>query len=134
MKRQSRPPGQSARVSLRAWSPSSAAVLRSGATAVEARTTVCPSLVVREAPAAIVANTLSAKPSATGASVDPLYFATAPYARAASRGRHPQESRAYCARSAAPPRMFCFAFALSSLAVVRLAPAAAATVGPDDVG
>src|ERR1700704_4431745 len=103
MKRQSRPGGQSATESRRARSPSVVAVLRSGVTTVEARTIVCPSLVVREAPAVIVANTLSAKPSAVGASVEPLYLATAPYQLAGSRGSDPTVSRAYCARSGAPP-------------------------------
>src|SRR5438552_9957217 len=130
MKRQSRPGGQSAGDWRSARSPSDVAVARSGVTAVEARTIAWPSLVVREAPDAIVANTLSAKPSATAASVEPLYFATAPYHLAASAGREPTVSRAYCASSAAPPRMFCLASVLIALALARIAMAAAATVGP----
>src|SRR6184192_207059 len=134
MKRQSRPGGQSAGDWRSGRSPSDVAVARSGVTAVEARTIVCPSLVVRVAPEAIVAKTLSAKPSATAASVEPLYFATAPYHFAASAGSEPTVSCAYCASTAAPPRMFCFAFVLRSLALAPVAFAAAATVGPTRAG
>src|SRR5438445_9363581 len=130
MKRQSKPCGQSAADSRPSRSCRAVAVARSGVTAVGARTIVCPSAVVRDTPAAIAAKTLSAKPSAMGASVEPLYFATAPYHFEESDGSEPTVSRAYCASNAAPPRMFCFAFVLISLALAPIALAAAATDGP----
>jgi len=88
-------------------------VLVSGETVLAANITVSPVLVVRDAPALIMANTSSANPSATLASSEPLNFATAPYHSAASAGVPPTVSRAYRASSAAPARMFCDAFVFS---------------------
>jgi hypothetical protein len=74
----------------------------------------------------MTAKTSSAKPSATLASSELLYFATAPYHLPASAGVAPRVSRAYVASSAAPARMFCVALVLICVAEMPLAADAAA--------
>src|SRR5439155_12822274 len=86
--------GQSKPVCLRSRRARDPAVLVSGATAVAASVTVSPVLVVRAAPFLRTEKTSSANPSATLASSEALYLATAPYHLAASAGVPPTVSRA----------------------------------------
>src|SRR5882762_3376194 len=118
--------GQSKPVCLRSRSAREPALLVSGEILVPASVTVSPVLVVRAAPFLMAANTSSAKPSATLASSELLYFATAPYHLAGSAGVAPTVSRAYVASSAAPARMFCVVLVLISAAGTPLAADAAA--------
>src|SRR2546430_13764564 len=126
--------GQLKPVCLRSRSAREPAVLVSGDTLAPASVTVSPVLVVRAAPFLIVAKTSSAKPSATLASSELLYFATAPYHWPGSAGVPPTVSRAYVASSAAPARMFCVALVLICAAETPLAAdAAAMSPGPPPI-
>src|SRR5439155_13421090 len=118
--------GQSKPVCLRSRSAREPAVLVSGDVLLAASVTFSPLLVVRAAPFFMTAKTSSAKPSATLASSELLYFATAPYHWPGSAGVPPTVSRAYVASSAAPARMFCVALVLICAAETPLAADAAA--------
>src|SRR5436309_4483915 len=118
--------GQSKLVCLRSRSAREPAVLVSGDVLVAGSVTFSPLLVVRAAPFFMTAKTSSAKPSATLASSELLYFATAPYHLPGSAGVPPTVSRAYVASSAAPARMFCVALVLICAAETPLAADAAA--------
>ena len=86
--------GQSKLVCLRSRSAREPAVLVSGDVLLAASVTFSPLLVVRAAPFFMTAKTSSAKPSATLASSELLYFATAPYHLPGSAGVAPMVSRA----------------------------------------
>src|SRR2546430_11355377 len=128
--------GQLKPVCLRSRSAREPAVLVSGDAWARASGTVSPVRVVRAAPFLIVAKTSSAKPSATLASSELLYFATAPYHWPGSAGVPPTVSRAYVASSAAPARMFCVALVLICAAETPLAadPAAMPRGPPPSAG
>src|SRR6266550_1467324 len=118
--------GQSNPVCLRSRSVSEPVVLVSGDVLVAASAMLSPLVVVRVAPFFMTAKTSSAKPRATLASSELLYFATAPYHLPASVGVAPTVSRAYAASSAAPARMFCPALVLISEGETPVAADAAA--------
>src|SRR4051812_1100571 len=128
MKRQARRGGQSTSAPLWLSRCSAPAVLVLGLTLAGGSVTCWPSPVVREAPRWIVAYTASAKSSATAASSEPLYLATAPYQSDRFAGGAPTVSRAYWASSAASPRMFWVASRLSRLGLTPKSAAAVSSV------